>query len=887
MTPYDLRTDARHEPREIDDPHPRFAWRLRSDGGTECAAYEVAVAAVPQPAHPRGFRWSSGLVSSDEVQHRYDGPALEPRASYTWSVTTIDDAGASDSASSSFETALMGDSWSEFKSSWIARESTPWFDEHGELHDQHDGGRIERSWQTMYSAPPLQLRREFEVAAPVVRARLYITARGIYRAFVNGVRAGDEQLAPGWTRYESRLEYQAYDVTHSVQTGTNVLGVQVADGWWSGYLGYNARSHADQYGHRPELICALELQHGDGTTSVVASDGAWRERPGSIVMADLLMGEYHDPSAATPGWLQQEYDASSWRPVAIAGTDTATLKAQSAPPVRVVGELPAVSVEVTPSCTTIVDFGQNLVGRVRLRLVGQSAGSVVELLHGEMLEGRSVYRANLRTAEARDVIVASGTDELFEPGFTVHGFRYVEIVGLDTSLRPEDITAVVLSSDLPRAGSFSTSSGLVNQLYSNIVWGQRGNFVAVPTDCPQRDERLGWTADTQIFAPTAAYNSDVQAFLTRWLDDLGDSQGASGVVPDVVPKPPTSHNFDVAAPGWGDAAVIVPWQLYRVYGDARLLGRQYPGMKAWVDWVASQNPDGLWVNAVGNNYGDWLSVDAVTPKPLVAAAYRIRSTDLLARAAEALGRLDDAAHYSAEGRRLRGLFESTFLEAGTRLRGHTQTAYLFALAWRLVGDEHREALAGHLVDDLEARGVRLTTGFLGVSLLCPTLVEIGRADLAYELLFQEELPSWGYSIRQGATTIWERWDGWTEKSGFQTVEMNSFNHYSLGSVGEWLYRHVAGIEQADDSVGFRRLRIAPLLTERLERVEAGYESVRGLIEVEWARIGGDVHLSVALPPGTRADVVLPGEEHLAVSGRRSFVVPVDAIRLRERTAVAS
>ena len=887
MTPYDLRTDARHTPREIDHPRPRFAWRLRSEEGAECAAYEVAVAAVPQPAHPQGFRWSSGLIHSDEVEHHYDGPALHPRASYTWSVTTIDDTGAGGSSSSSFDTALMGDSWSHFGSAWISRESAPRFDDEGELLDQRGAGRIERSWQTMYSAPPLQLRRAFEVESPVVRARLYITARGIYRAFLNGVHAGDEELAPGWTRYESRLEYQAYDVTDAVREGTNVLSAQVADGWWSGYLGYNSRSHADQYGHRPELICALELQHADGTTSVVASDGLWRERPGSIEMADLLMGEYHDPSSGTPGWRQPEYDASSWRPVAITGTDTTMLRAQSAPPVRVVGELPPVSLDVTPSGTTIVDFGQNLVGRVRLRLAGQPAGSIVELLHGEMLEGRSVYRANLRTAEARDVIVAGGTDEVFEPCFTVHGFRYVEIVGLDSPLRPDDIIAVVLSSDLPRAGSFTTSSDLVNQLYSNIVWGQRGNFVAVPTDCPQRDERLGWTADTQIFAPTAAFNSDVQAFLGRWLDDLADSQGADGVVPDVVPTPPTSHNFDVAAPGWGDAAVIVPWQLYRVYGDTALLARHYPGMKAWVEWVASQNPHGLWVNAVGNNYGDWLSVDASTPKPLVAAAYRIRSTDLLARAAEALGMGADAAHYTAEGRRLRGLFESTFLEAGARLRGHTQTAYLFALAWRLVGDEHREALAAHLVGDLEARGVRLTTGFLGVSLLCPTLVEVGRPDLAYELLFQEEFPSWGYSIRQGATTIWERWDGWTEEAGFQTVEMNSFNHYSLGSVGEWLYRQVAGLDQAERSVGFRSLRIAPLLTERLDRVEASYESVRGLIEVAWSRVGDEFRVSLALPPGTRADVILAGQEHLAVTGRRSFVVRAGASRLLQHAVATS
>ncbi|GGM62121.1 alpha-L-rhamnosidase [Microbacterium saperdae] len=876
MIPYDLRTNARREPLEIDETHPWFAWRLRSETYAECATYELVVTAEPQPAHPDGFRWSSGVVPSDAVQHRYDGPALRPRSFYTWTVTTTDDTGSTGTATSRFETGLQDDTWAELGASWISRNAAPWFDSDGESLDPGLATPLPRTWRTMYSGAPLQLRRAFRVETPAIRARLYISARGIHRAHVNGLRAGDDELAPGWTRYESRIEYQAYDVTDALRDGENVLAVQVADGWWSGYLGYNARSQADQYGHRPELICALEILHANGTTTVISSDTQWRERSGSIVMADLLMGEYHDHASCTAGWREPAFDDSSWRNAVVSGADTGMLRAQSAPPVRVIDERTPVGITVTEAGTTVVDFGQNLVGRVRLDLTGQRAGSVVELLHGEMLDGTRVYRANLRTAEARDLVVASGEDETFEPVFTVHGFRYLEIVGLDRPLDPTQVTAVVLSTDVPRAGAFSTSSALVNQIYSNISWGQSGNFVAVPTDCPQRDERLGWTADTQIFAPTASYNSDVHAFLTRWLDDLRASQRPSGVVPDVVPAPPTSHNFDIGAPGWGDAAVIVPWHLYRVYGDRELLERHYPSMQAWVEWVASQNPDGLWTNAVGNNYGDWLSVDADTSRPLVAAAYRIRSTDLIADAASALGRFQDARHHRAEARRLRVLFEETFLEESGRLCGHTQTAYLFALAWRLVDDRHRDSLSAHLVRDLESRGARLTTGFLGVSLLCPTLVDINRPDLAYALLFQEEFPSWGYSIRHGATTIWERWDGWTEHAGFQTVEMNSFNHYSLGSVGEWLYRHVAGIEQAEDSVGFRRLRIAPQFTDRFDHVRASYESVRGLIEVGWTRDESGYHLDVVLPPGSSADVILPNQSHHGVAGRTNFTVSADA-----------
>ena len=872
MTPYHLTTDARTEPREIEHSHPTFSWRLRSDEDRTPLSHRIQVWAQPQPGCPDGFRWDSGSVEGSTVRTRYNGPTLSPRTSYSWSVTTTDDTGVTDSATSFFETGLMGDAWRELGASWITRDPRPPFDDDGRLPAAPTGTTIPRSWQTMYSAAPLQLRRTFRVEHPIVAARLYVTAHGVYRAHVNGVRAGLDELAPGWTRYESALEYQAYDVTESVTQGTNVLAAEVADGWWSGFLGYNSRSHADQYGERPELICILEVTHPDLSTTVVSSDREWREHAGATVMADLLMGEYQDRRADTVGWLRPAFDDSAWREAQVVDDGTSTLRGQTAPPVRAIEEVSPISIRRLPEGSTVVDFGQNLVGRVRLTLTGYEPGSLVELVHGEMLDQGRVYRANLRTAEARDVVVTAGHDERFEPAFTVHGFRYVEIVGLTQPLRTEDIVAVVLSSDVDDTGSFSSSSPLVNQLYSNIRWGQRGNFVAVPTDCPQRDERLGWTADTQIFAPTAAFNSDVEAFRGRWLEDLSASQNENGAVPDVVPVPPTSSNFATGAPGWGDSAVIVPWHLYTVYGDLALLERRYPSMRAWVEWVASQNPDGLWRNAVGNNYGDWLSVDADTPPYVVAAAYRVRSTDLLALAAAELGQDDDAAHYRDEARRLRTLFQRTYVAEDGRVHGETQTGYLFALAWHLVPDDLRLQVAKHLVRDLRERGERLTTGFLGVSLLCPTLVEIGETDLAYELLLQEEFPSWGYSIRHGATTIWERWDGWTSHGGFQSVEMNSFNHYSLGSVGEWLYRHVAGIDQTPGTVGFARPLIAPKLTRLLDHVSAHFESPRGRIEVAWARHDDVVTVDVVIPPGATARVELPGQIHEGVTGRRSFTV---------------
>ncbi len=870
MRPYDLRVNGRAEPRELDDPAPTFAWRLPASGpGVTVATFAVDVRRV-DASGARDAVWSSGSIASDEVSVAYGGPPLGARGAYEWTVSLVATDGSRGQETARFETGVHGD-WT---ARWIGRDPEPWLDAAGESVVLGEPTPIVRSWQTMYSQAPLQLRRRVILTRLPLRARLRLSAHGVYRGYVNGRRAGLDELTPGWNRYESRIEYQAYDVTESLRLGENVLAAQVADGWWSGYIGYNTRQHADQYGTRPELLAELHLDYADGSHEVIATDGAWRERPGDLVMSDLLMGEYRDSAMRTEGWLQPGYDDAGWRPAAVGEVAGAELIGQLAEPVRAVQTLAAVSITTRGDGRRIVDFGQNISGRVRLALRGQRAGAVIELRHAEVLDGGELYTDNLRTAEARDVVVASGVDgEVFEPLFTFHGFRYAEIAGWEGELHGHDVVAVVLTSDLRTTGTLETSSPLVDRLFQNIVWGQRGNFVSVPTDCPQRDERLGWTADAQVFAPTAALNSDVHAFLSRWLLDLSDSQEPNGNVPDVAPVPPTSENFSHGAPGWGDAAVIVPWTLYRSYGDVALLDRQFESMAAWVDHIARENPTTIWTNALGNNYGDWLSQDAHTPKLVVAAAYRIRSTDLVARAARVLGFDARAAYYEGEAARLRTLFQREFVDASGRVLGRTQTGYLFALAWDLVPEERRGELAAHLVADVEARGRRLSTGFLGASLLCSTLCEIGRSDLALDLLLQEEFPSWGYTIRQGATTIWERWDGYTDHGGFQTKEMNSFNHYSLGAVGEWLYSRLAGLAQHPDSAGYRSLRVEPVLTERFDFVRAAYESVRGRIVAGWRSAGEEWIVELELPPGTTAEVVLPTGTMTVASGVHAFAVP--------------
>ena len=517
---------------------------------------------------------------------------------------------------------------------------------------------------------------------------------------------------------------------------------------------------------------------------------------------------------------------------------------------------------------------QNLVGRVLLTVRDARRGLRVTLRHGEMLDADSgIYTANLRSAAATDILICSGAaTEAFEPRFTLHGFRYVEITGLTADLPGEDITAQVLHSDTPWVGSFRCSDPEVQQLQRNIVWGQRGNFVSVPTDCPQRDERLGWLADAQVFLPTAAYNADVAAFFDRWLRDVRDAQSPEGAFTNVAPR--IAGVADEGAPGWGDAGVIIPWHLYRVYGDRRMLERSLDSMLAWVDFVHARNPELVWRRAVGPHFGDWLQVGVETPRDVLATAYFARSAELTARAARAIGRDADAARCATLARRIRETFAREFVDAEGRVTGETQTAYVVALAFELLQGPLAARAAEHLVADVEGRG-HLTTGFIGVGLLCPVLTDHGRADLAYALLHRSAYPSWLYSIRHGATTIWERWDGWTEEHGFQSPAMNSFNHYALGSIGAWLYRDVAGISQAPDSVGFRDLVVRPRPGGRLRWAEASYDSVRGRIATRWEIIDHELRLDVEIPPGATATVHVPTTEpETAVrrvgSGRHSF-----------------
>jgi alpha-L-rhamnosidase len=848
LEPYGLTCEYRTAPLGIDETQPRLGWKLRSDeSGQAQTAYRVMVTTAATVLSPSALAWDSGWKASEKTNGvGYDGAPLQSGTRYEWRVRVRGrDGQDGGSASSWWETAMLhADEW---HAQWIERDPRC-------LPKADPPAASERTLRTGRLAPPPHFRRVFELDGRPWRARLYATAHGIYRLALNGARVGTEELSPGWTDYRHRVLYQTYDVTNLLVDGQNALSAVVADGWWSGYLGPDPFHQGNLYGTAPQLLAQLVMDFADGRRRVVATDGQWREAAGGLAYADLLMGELHDARQDLKGFDLAGFDDSGWNPVLVSGPPTGTVAASCDEAVRVSEIRPAQTLTEVPG-GWLADFGQNLVGRVRLTLRDAPPGTEIVIRHGEVLDRGALYTENLRTAEATDRwVTAGGAFEEVSFAFTIHGFRYAEITGCPVGLSAGDVAAEVLHSDVDWVGDMTCSDPEVNQLISNIRWGQRGNFVSVPTDCPQRDERLGWLADAQVFAPTACMNADLSAFFARWLTDVVASQDAEGAFADVAPAVVVSGE---AAPGWGDAGVLLPWLLYRVYGDRRLLQRCFPAMQAWVDHIHRNNPGLLWTEATGASYGDWLEVDAATPRTVVATAYFARSAQVLAQAAVALGDRASADRYGTLAVAVADAFTAAFLDPDGAIRGKTQTGGLLALAWGLLPAEAEPGALRQVVADIERRSNRLSTGFLGVSLLCQVLSDHGRADVAYALLHQDRYPSWNYSIRHGATTIWERWDGWTEEGGFASPAMNSFNHYALGSIGEWLYRTVAGIGQSAASVGYDEIVIAPVPGGRVWWASGGYESIRGRVAVRWELNGRGLVLDVEIPPGRPAVVRLP------------------------------
>lgn len=722
-------------------------------------------------------------------------------------------------------------------------------------HGTPPAGREPRSYR-----PSPYLRKEFVVDAPVRRARLYATALGLYEVRINGQRVGDHQLTPGWTDYGARVPYQTYDVTELLADGPNAIGAVLADGWYAGNIGWFGTGH---YGEQRLFLARLEIEAADGTVTVIGTDGSWRTSAGKTLYADLQNGEVVDARREPAGWDRPGFDASGWEAVVEASPSHGHLEAQVAPPIRVAHELAPVSIGRTPSGAQLIDFGQNLVGWVRLRLRG-AAGTHVVMRFAEVLDHRGeLYTEALRGARATDEYFLAGTgDETFEPRFTVHGFRYAAVYGYPGEITADDIRALVVYADMERTGSFSCSDARLNKLAENIVWGQRGNFLTVPTDCPQRDERLGWTGDAQVFASTAAFNYDVRTFFRKWLRDLRDGQCDDGAIPHVAPDIISAADKRPAAgaAGWGDAIVIVPHELFVAYGDRRALVENYRAVAEWLAYLERNSTDYIRPDA---GFADWLAL-APTPRDLVQTAFFAYAAKLAELLAARLGRAEDETHWRQLYVDVRSAYRKAFVRGGGRVVSGSQTAYVLSLQFGLLEPDEEPLAAARLVDEIASRNWHLSTGFLGTPYLLPVLERFGYTDVAYRLLLQDSYPSWLYPVVYGdATTVWERWDSWSDSRGFQDPGMTSFNHYAYGAVGQWMYHAIGGIAPA--APGYERVLVRPRVHGTITSAGCSLETVRGKVATAWRLSDGTFDLDLEVPANARAEVWLPVADPSAVT----------------------
>jgi alpha-L-rhamnosidase len=879
-----LRCEYRVDPLGIDVAQPRLFWQMQDTRrGAMQTAYQVLVASTAEKlAADQGDLWDSGRVASRETtQIVYAGQPLGSRTECHWKVRIWD---GRERASAWSKPAV----WTmgllepgDVKAQWIGLM--------GEM--MYPGREGEKN-------PPLAcplMRKEFQVAGPIRRATLYASALGVYRFHINGRPVGNDYFTPDWTDYRKRVYYNTYDVTELIEAGgANAIGGVLAAGWYAGSIGWESRHY--QYGQHPRLFGQLEIELADGTTQTVVTDQSWKAAFGPFIQGEFLAGETFDARKEILGWDRPGLDDSAWTPVAT-GCDPGfsptvgparrpgLLAASGGAPLPQFQAFPGVTVQETgviyPVKITepkrgafVFDMGQNFAGFARVAVRGL-AGTKLRLRFAEVLNPNgTIYTKNLRGAQATDTYILKGAeegDELWQPRFTYHGFRYVEMTGYPGKPHNDTITGVVIGSNCPPAGSFECSNAMLNRLYQNIVWTQRANFMSVPTDCPQRDERLGWMGDAEAFCRTATYNADVAAFFTKWLVDVDDAQKPDGEFSDVSPRI-VDLGGGVAA--WADAGVICPWTIYQIYGDRRLLEEHYPAMVRWVEYCR-RNSQGLLRPAQG--FGDWLSIEADTPKDVLATAYFAHSAQLTAEAASKLGKVDDARKYRQLFDEIKRAFNKAYVAPDGRIKGNTQTGYVLALAFGLLSDENRPAAVRRLVDDIQARRGHLSTGFVGTSQLMPVLSANHQAALADRLLLNETFPSWGYTIGNGATTIWERWDGWTSQKGFQDPGMNSFSHYAFGAVGQWLLSDVAGLGQPTTDGQGREgngsdgnsVLIRPEPPAGVTWVKASYGSIQGQVSVEWRNENGKFSLDATIPANLRGTFILPGHptEDVAMNGK--------------------
>jgi len=846
----ELRCEYRVNPLGIDVAKPRLSWIIKSQQrGQAQTAYQILVADCPKKLEQdKGNLWDSGKVKGNQTnQVEYKGKALQSQIKCWWKLRVWDKGGKASGWSEPAYWTMGLLEKNEWKAQWIG------FDEPLKSAAVSEVGYIKRFKTSL--AEPRYLRKTFAVGKEVGSATVYASALGLYELHINGQRVGNDYFTPGWTDYNKRIYYNTYDVTKLVKPGDNAIAAILADGWYAGYLGWDLKR--DNYGDKTRFAAQLYINYTDGTRELICTDGTWKASTGPLLEADIYMGESYDARKEIVGWDLAGFDDSRWRGVDARADVNASIQAYPGVNVREFTLIKPVKVTEPKEGVFVFDMGQNFAGIVRLKVTGKSGDKIVLRFAERLNEDGTVYMTNIRSARATDTYICKGEgEEVWQPRFTFHGFQYVEVTGLAGKATVDTITGLGLSSDTAVAGSFECSDETANKLYANIVRTQRANFIDIPTDCPQRDERLGWTGDAQVFVRTATYNTDVAAFFTKWLVDLEDAQSPEGAFPDVAPRKVALGNGTAA---WGDAGTVCPWTIYQVYGDKRLLEKHYDAMVRWVEYLRKHSNNLI---RPMQGYGDWLSINAETRKDVLATAYFAYSTKLTARAAETLGKKGDGEKYNQLFEQIKQRFNEKFVAEDGKIVSDTQTVYVLALAFDLLAEGKRENAIERLVENIKSRDQHLSTGFIGTKDLMMTLTKNGRTDVAYKLFHNDSFPSWGFSIKQGATSIWERWDGWTPEKGFQDANMNSFAHYSFGAVAEWMFKTIGGIDT--DGAGYRRIIIRPQPGGKLEWAKASYKSINGTIATQWKMDGDTLKLNVTIPANTTATVYVPTSDPKSV-----------------------
>ncbi|MBO8131862.1 MAG: family 78 glycoside hydrolase catalytic domain [Candidatus Marinimicrobia bacterium] len=876
-----LRTEYLKNPIGIDVSQPRLSWQAENPGyNLKQVAYQILAAnSLEYLTEEKNLMWNTGKVESEQSIHvKYKGKKLQPCQRVYWKVRIWDNEGniSNWSEPAFFETGLMNHK--NWKAKWITHPYPE------KVNDYN---------------PCPYFRKKFRINKKIKSARLYISALGLYQAFINGQKVSDDLFAPGWTNYKKRVQYQTYDVTDLLKKGNNVIAVILGDGWYRGPITWQFIRNF--YGKHLALISQLHIIYTDGTSDTIVSDKSWKTARGGIVRSEIYFGEIFDFNKEPKGWKYPEFNDRKWKNAKILKHPKDILIYTESPLPRVTKTLNPQKEWIGPNNEVIFDLGQNMTGWVEITIKGKK-GKEIYLKHAEVLnKDSSLYVRNLRKAKQEDhYIFASNDTVTIKPHFTFHGFRYVAV----HNCKPENIISIkgeVIHSDLEITGSFSCSDSLINRLQKNIVWSQRGNFLDVPTDCPQRDERLGWTGDAQVFCPTASFNMNTATFYSKWLKDFLCDQTPEGKVPWVIPNViinggGTGWSDGTASTGWSDAIVTIPYNIYLRYGDTTILKTMYDGMKKWCEYMISESKKNNYIYKTGFHFGDWLAFSeyysyryrapdygyagAHTDKDLIATAYMYHSTNLLKKMAEVLNIKQDVIRYDTVTKKIKEAFIKEFITPTGRIVSNTQTAYSMALMFGLVPEKFIDTAAARLSADVKHFG-HITTGFLGTPLIMHALTDYNYTSLAYMLLMNKRYPSWLYPVTMGATTIWERWDGIKPDGSYQTPGMNSFNHYAYGAIGDWLYSKVAGINPDISMPGYKKIIIYPHVNDTLKFVTAIYNSMYGKISSSWKFENDELNIEVDIPFNTVATIILPCNDPNSINIIPANIITKDKIIVKD------